>query len=90
MEPQKNFSQKTAIAQSFSYSSNFTLTGINLNLFYTGSTDSDYTVSLYTDGLSGTRTTLGTGKWYPSVNTTSSSVVSISGLNRSILMNTTY
>ncbi len=86
----KNFSEPLGIAQSFSYSSNFTLTGINLNLFYTGSTASNYTVSLYTNGLSGTRTTLGTGSWTASTNKNSSNVVSISGLNISMLMNTTY
>lgn len=86
-----NFSGKTVIAQSFSYSSNFTLTGLNLNLFNTSTTNSGtYTVSLYTGGLTGTKTDLSTGNWNSLWGTNSSNVVSISGLNSSLLMNTTY
>jgi hypothetical protein len=86
-----NFSGKTAIAQSFSYSSNFTLTGINLNLFNTSTSNTgNYTVSLYTGGLTGTITQLSSGTWESLRGTNSSNVVSISGLNSSLLMNTTY
>ena len=75
----KNFSGTTAIAQSFSYSSNFTLTGINLNLFNTSTTNAGtYTVSLYTGGLSGTKTDLSTGNWNSLWGTNSSDDVSIS------------
>lgn len=91
-QPSKNFSGTLAIAQSFSYSSNFTLTGLNLNLFNTSTTNSGfYTVSLYTGGLTGTKTDLRTNvNWSSLYNTNSSNVVSISGLNSSLLMNTTY
>ena len=90
-QPSKNFSGKTGIAQSFSYSSNFTLTGLNLNLFNTSTTNTGtYTVSLYTGGLSGTKTDLSTGDWNSLWNTNSSDDVPISGLNISMLMNTTY
>lgn len=86
-----NFSGKTAIAQSFSYSSNFTLAGLKLNLFNTSTTNSGtYTVSLYTGGLTGTKTDLSTGNWSSLWGTNSSNFVSISGLNISMLMNTTY
>ena len=90
-QPSINFSSKTGIAQSFSYSSNFTLTGLNLNLFNTSTTNAGtYTVSLYTGGLSGTKTDLSTGNWNSLWGTNSSNNVSISGLNSSLLMNTTY
>ena len=81
------------IAQSFSYGSNFTLTGLDINLFFTStsfSVSGTYTVSLYSGGLTGTSTNLGEGSWGSFGGTNSSNVVSLSGLNQSLLANTQY
>ena len=88
----KNFQDPTSrIAQSFTYSNNFTLTGLKMNLFnLINNNNGSYTVSLYTGGLTGTKTDLTTNTW-TSINTTNSAnVVSISGLNIDLAKDTTY
>lgn len=80
------------IAQSFNYSSNFTLTDLSLNLYNTSSSNAGtYTVSLYSGSLpSGAGTTLATGNWNALWRTNSSNVVSITGLSQSLTANQTY
>ena len=88
----KNFKDPTSgIAQSFSYSNNFTLTGLKLNLFnLINNNTSQFTVSLYTGGLAGTQTSLTTNNWASIANTNSSNFISISGLNIDLTKDTTY
>jgi hypothetical protein len=79
------------IAQSFSYGSDFTLTRLDINLFNTGTTNTgSYTVSLYSGGLSGTQSPLGSGNWDSLWNTGSANYITLSGLNSSLVANTTY
>jgi hypothetical protein len=88
----KSYSGLAGIAQSFSYGSNFTLTGLDINLFNTTiSNTGSYTVSLYSgQSLPGSKVDLGTGQWSGLWSTNSSNVVSLSGLNQSVAANTQY
>ncbi len=81
------------IAQSFKYSSNFTLTGVKLNLFNTSLTNAgSYTISLYSDNnnspVSGT--SLGSGLWGTLHGTNSSNSIVVTGLNTALTANTQY
>ena len=79
------------IAQSFSYGSDFTLTGLDINLFNISTANGGtYTVSLYSGGLSGTQSPLGSGNWNSFWNTDSANYITLSGLNSSLVANTTY
>jgi len=79
------------LAQSFYYASDFTLTGLDLNLYNLGASNTGtYTISLYCGSLPSSGIQLNTGTWASLHSTNSSNVVSVTGLSNNLIKDTTY